>query len=258
MTRAEQDYKRKLYAIRDLPTLPVIAQKILTLADDDDTGAEKLSQIIKSDQSLAVKVLSLANSAYFGYRARIGTIHQAVAVIGTNMLKQLAISAIVCGAVDRNPHSRIQFWRHSLLTALTASHIAAKAGVPGAEVCFMGGLLHDIGKLILNTYPAADGAIDHTEVGGWMAERWQLPRELADAIAFHHSSDYESMPTARTIACVSLGNACAHIAAADNQQAHAVEVHPATLKVLGFDEAHFIDVAATMRDRIGQIDEFLI
>ena len=86
------DYKRKVYAIRDLPTLPVIAQKVLTLADDDETSAEKLTAMISSDQSLSVKVLGLANTAYYGYRAKIGTIRHAVIVIGTNMLKQLSLS----------------------------------------------------------------------------------------------------------------------------------------------------------------------
>ena len=62
---AVMDYRRKLYAIRDLPTLPAIAHKVLMLADDDDTGPEKLSAIIMSDQSLSVRVLALANSAYY-------------------------------------------------------------------------------------------------------------------------------------------------------------------------------------------------
>ncbi len=263
MTTAVQDYRRRLHAIRDLPTLPVIAQRILTLADDSDTGAEKLSEIIRSDQALSVKVLSLANSAYFGYRARIGTIHQAVVVIGANMLKQLALSVLVCGSIDKNRRSRTEFWRHSLATAMAASLIAAKARIPSPDVCFMGGLLHDVGKLILCTYPPEaddneESTVNHSEVGGWMAERWQLPPELVDAIAFHHSPDYGGLPTARTVACVSLANACAHIAAADSEGEHAVEVHPITLHTLGFSDAEFVEVAADLQSRIDQVNELLI
>ena len=66
------DHKRKVYGIRDLPTLPIIAQKVLMLADDDEASAEKLTAMISSDQSLSVKVLAVANSAYYGYRSKIG------------------------------------------------------------------------------------------------------------------------------------------------------------------------------------------
>ena len=67
---AALDHKRKVYSIRDLPTLPVIAQKVLMLADDDAASAERLTAIISSDQSLSAKVLALANSAYYGIAAK--------------------------------------------------------------------------------------------------------------------------------------------------------------------------------------------
>jgi len=84
---ASVDYNRKIYALRDLPTLPIIARKILNLSSDDEHLAEKLVSIVSKDQSLSVKVLTLANSAYYGHRAQIGTIKKAVVVIGTTMLR---------------------------------------------------------------------------------------------------------------------------------------------------------------------------
>src|SRR5262249_24863673 len=118
---AVPDHKRKIYAIRDLPTLPVIAQKVLTLADDDEASAEKLTTIISSDQSISAKVMAQANSAYYGYRAKVGTIRQAVIVIGTSMLKQLSLSVLVCGTVGRNGKNRREFWLHSFSTANASS-----------------------------------------------------------------------------------------------------------------------------------------
>src|SRR5262245_4462023 len=82
-------YKRKIYTIHDLPTLPVVAHKVMKLADDD--GAEKLAAIISSDPALSARILNLANSAYYGNRAKIATIRQAMVVIGMNMLKQLSL-----------------------------------------------------------------------------------------------------------------------------------------------------------------------
>src|SRR5205085_6145524 len=140
---AMPDHKRKVYAIRDLPTLPVIAQKVLTLADDDEASAEKLTALISSDQSLSVKVLSLANSAYYGYRAKIGTVRHAVIVIGTNMLKQLSLSVLVRGTVGSGGKYRTEFWRHSFASATASSLIAKRTAISDGDLSFMAGLLHD-------------------------------------------------------------------------------------------------------------------
>lgn len=209
------DYKRKIYAIRDLPTLPAIAQKVLLLADDDETGPERLSAIISSDQTLSVKVLSLANSAYYGHRARVGTIRQAVTVIGMNMLKQLSLGVLVCGTIGRGGKERTKFWKHSFATATASALIAKKTRVPEAELCFMAGLLHDIGDVIIANYFPGEEGIDHTEVGAWMAERWQLPRDLIDGIAYHHSTNPEHLGNP-IVHCVSGANLCAKAAFDDD------------------------------------------
>jgi HD-like signal output (HDOD) protein len=91
------DYKRKIYAIRDLPTLPAIAQKVLSLADDESAGVQKLAALISTDQALSARILSLANSAYYGHRGTISTIQQAMLVVGMNMVKTRCTSAIVIG-----------------------------------------------------------------------------------------------------------------------------------------------------------------
>ena len=217
-----EDFKRKIYAVRDLPTLPIIAQKILTLRNDDENLAEKLGSIISSDQSLSVKVLTLANSAYYGHRAQIGTIKKAVVVIGTAMLRQFSLGVLVSKGFGRGTQERESFWRHSLMAANAAASIAKCSRTPNPEICFMAGLLHDVGKLVLDTNMPAEytqvmemvkngncSAIeaerivfdtDHTEVGAWMAERWQLPAELVQSIGFHHSPDFETQPHSRIVA----------------------------------------------------------
>jgi putative nucleotidyltransferase with HDIG domain len=229
-----EDFKRKIYAIRDLPTLPIIAQKILTLRNDDETLAEKLGSIISSDQSLSVKVLTLANSAYYGHRAQIGTIKKAVVVIGTAMLRQFSLGVLVSKGFGRGSRERETFWRHSLIAANAASTIAKRCRMPNTEICFMGGLLHDVGKLVLDTNMPAEYKhvaemmknegvslieaerrefdTDHTEVGAWMAERWQLPPELVQSIGFHHSLDFASLHHARIVAIVHAASICADAA----------------------------------------------
>jgi putative nucleotidyltransferase with HDIG domain len=250
---AVPDYKRKIYAIRDLPTLPVIAQKVLLLADDDDSGPEKLSGMISSDQALSAKVLSLANSAYYGYRSKIGTIRHAVVVIGVNMLKQLSLSVLVCGTLGRGGKGRAEFWKHSFGTATASSMIAKHTRVYDPDVCFMAGLLHDVGKMIIDTYFRDEPHLDHTEVGSWMAERWQLPQELINAIAFHHSLAPEHLAQP-TVAIVHAANTCAKMALSDN----ATELAPEVLKALRLSQPDFLGIVADLRSRRSQIDNFLV
>jgi putative nucleotidyltransferase with HDIG domain len=277
------DYRRKIYAIRDLPTLPIIAQKILGLVDDDSAGAEKLARIISSDQSLSVKVLSLANSAYYGCRAQIGTVKQAVVVIGTEMLRQISLSVLIFKAMGKAGTGRTLFWRHSLMAANAASMAGKQAGIANVEVCFMGGLLHDVGKLVLDanlpeeygqvraivtrdncSFVEAEQAvfqIDHVEVGAWMAERWQLPAELVGAIGQHHAIDITPGPHSRIVAAVHTANAIAHatdvLAQAAPDQAVAVEVPEQIRAALGVPQPALDKIALELHGKRTQIERLL-
>jgi putative nucleotidyltransferase with HDIG domain len=250
---AVPDHKRKVYAIRDLPTLPVIAQKVLTLADDDEASAEKLTTIVSSDQSLSAKVLALANSAYYGYRGKVGTIRQAVIVIGTNMLKQLSLSVLVCGTVGRDGKDRTEFWRHSFATATASSLIAKRTGISDGDVSFMAGLLHDIGRMVIETYFPDEPGMEHTEVGAWIAERWQLPEPLVNAIAFHHSLAPEHLAQAVT-ACVHAADTCAKFAFSDTK----VELAEEVMEALKLSDAGFLAIVGEVRERKPQMERLLV
>ncbi len=237
------DYKRRIYAIRDLPTLPVIARKVMTLADDDTAGP---------DQALSARVLSLANSAYYGHRAKISTIKHAMVLIGMNMLKQLSLSVLVCGTIGRGGKDRAQFWKHSFATATASKMIAKRAGIKDDEVCFMAGLLHDVGKVIIDMYFPAETEEDHTEVGACIAERWQFPPALVSAIAYHHSLVPEHLAQP-IVACVHAADVCAKVALS----AEGAEIAPEVLKALRFSQDDFFEAAADLRQRRAQIDGFL-
>ncbi|HLH29631.1 MAG TPA: HDOD domain-containing protein [Terriglobia bacterium] len=247
------DFKRKVYAIRDLPTLPVIAQKVLLLADDDESSAEKLTAMISSDQSLSVKVLALANSAYYGYRAKIGTIRHAVIVIGTNMLKQLSLSVLVCGTMGKGGKDRTEFWRHSFGTATASSLIAKRTGISDGDVSFMAGLLHDIGQMVIDTHFPDEPGMEHTEVGAWMGERWQLPEPLINAIAFHHSLDEKHLEQP-IVACVHAADVCSKLALTDEQ----IVIAPPVLAALKLTEDDFVELVEEVRNRKTQMDRLLI
>jgi len=247
------DYKRRVFAIRDLPTLPVIAQKVLTIADDDDNSLAKLATLISSDQSLSVKILALANSAYFGLRSKIGTVQHAAAVIGTSMLKQLSLSVLVYNGIGRGGKDRAEFWKHSFGAATAASLIAKKTGRVDDELSFMAGLVHDVGKVVIETYFPDEPDIQHTEVGGWVAERWGLPQPLINAISHHHSITAEHLADP-IVACVQAADACAKLALTKTPH----NIPPEVLATLKLTDAAFLEIAKTLADRRSQIDSLLM
>ena len=209
------DFKRRIYALRDLPTLPVVARKILLAAEDERSSHRVLASIVSRDQSLTAKVLGLANSAYYGLRAEVRTVNHAVSIIGSTMLRQLALCAFVIDAWKSRGARRPDFWRHSVAVAYAAAFLAGKSGKVSPDEAFCVGLLHDIGVLVLNTeFPKEyakvheglrkDGGeryeversmlgIDHLQAGVWLAERWQLPETFGDAIADHHPETVEGL-----------------------------------------------------------------
>jgi putative nucleotidyltransferase with HDIG domain len=213
---------------------------------------QKLATIISSDQALSARVLSLANSAYYGHRATVSTVQRAMTVIGMNMVKQVSLSVLVCGTIGRGGRDRTHFWKHSFGTAMASALIAKRAGLKDDDVCFMAGLLHDIGKMILEMYFPNDADLDHTEVGSCMAERWQLPPELVNAIAYHHSllPEHLSQPI---VACVHAADVCAKVALSSE----GAEIAPDVLRALRFSQDDFFDMASELRSRRPQIDSFL-
>lgn len=275
------DYRRKIYAIRDLPTIPAIAQKILAIVDKDDTAADKMAKIIESDQSLTVRILSLANSAYYGRRAQIATVKQAVVVIGWVMLKQVSLGVLMSKALGVGKN-RLKFWRHSLMTAHAAS-IAMERSGSRADVAFIGGLLHDVGKLVLDsTLPdeyqkvqalleesgsdvvAAERSIfetDHVEVGAWMAERWQFPPELVAAIRLHHTAETPTGPHAKLIASVFVANAVVHAAEAqdkDPENPVSIEVPECVGSIIGASPERLVEISAELERRKKDIERLLV
>ncbi len=209
--------------------------------------------MISSDQALSAKVLSLANSAYYGHRAKIGTMRQAVVVIRMNMVKQLSLSVLICGTIGRGGKNRADFWKHSFGTATASSLIAARTRIFDGDVCFMARLLHDVGKMIIDTHFPDDPEMDHTEIGGWMAERWQLPQELVNAIAFHHSLEPKHLAQP-TVACVNAANVCAKLALSEEDQ----EIAPEVLTALRLSGEDFSGIVTELGNRKAQIDKFLM
>ncbi|MCP4693012.1 MAG: HDOD domain-containing protein [Desulfobacterales bacterium] len=203
---------RKLDRINELPTLPAIAVKVNRLVDEGGVSAKNLSQIIEKDQALAAKLLKLVNSVFFGIRAEISNVSHAIAFLGNDMVRDAVISVSIINLFSSvnllKGFDITDFWSHSISVAITSKHLAEKTGVMRPEKCFMGGLLHDIGKVVLCAYFSdlfekvwnshqendlefyetenMEISTNHAKIGGIVAERWKLPPHMIDAIGRHH------------------------------------------------------------------------
>ncbi|MGQ5489280.1 HDOD domain-containing protein [Thauera sp. ZXT1-4] len=131
-----------------LPALPSVAVELITSLDAEEADAESLAEIISRDQTLAARLLRIANSSFYGMPGRIHSIRDAIMLIGLRGVRSLAIAASLSGAQPREcPGLSLQhFWRHSTATAIAAQELARRNQLP-ADLAFLASLLHDIGKI---------------------------------------------------------------------------------------------------------------
>ena len=204
--------RRLVQRIVDLPTLPIIIPRILRLVEDQRSSAADLAKVIGSDPALASRILRLANSAFYGFRREIVSINHAVVLLGFDTVKSIVLAATVLATLGDgegvSSFDREQFWLHVVTTAAAARILGRKLRVVDAETAFVAGLLHDLGKVVLDRYfyrhyaEAARRAVespclireaemalfsvDHAQVGRWLAERWRLPPAIIEPVTFHH------------------------------------------------------------------------
>ena len=199
-------------AIARISPIPQIALKIIRLIRQDKYSIKDLEPEIWIDQVIAAKVLRLCNSVLVGPHQRIDSIGRALVLLGENQLIELIVSAALDTFYQQREGGyalmRGGLYRHSLCVANAAKIIAAFAGRTDPEAAYTAGLLHDIGKVVLDqyfvktfplfyqSYPLRSGdfstlekqtmGVDHQEIGQRLAELWNLPANLAEAIRFHH------------------------------------------------------------------------
>ena len=230
--------KKKIYArIEELPTLPAVIPKIIKLMENPDCDTGDITEAISHDPALTSKILKVANSAYYGFPQKITSLDRAVALLGFNMVKSLALSVGVIRCLPKN-HSSVNFtakglWIHSLAVATVLKGLAERAEMSGeSEAFFVIGLLHDIGKLVLNEFfqdsfqlalsqVAQDGSrelwkvemeligLDHGQVGGILLKRWKFPESIRLPIAFHHSPEQWEVEYERHIVLLNIADCLA-------------------------------------------------
>ncbi len=216
--------------IKDLPTLPVVANNIIQIVQNPRSSALEVGKAISQDQALASRVLRTANSAFYGFPGKITTITHAIVILGFANVRNIVLTASIFDIFSSKGNGNFDregLWEHSLACGVASKLIAKRLGIKNLEEVFIFGLLHDLGKLVLDRYFNEEFVrvvgsvrekgilmkdaerellgIDHAAVGGMVAEKWGLPPVLVKAIRFHHNPQL-AMESMRIVAIVHLAD----------------------------------------------------
>ncbi len=204
----------KIARLGNLPTLPRIATLIMNRINAPQTSAKDIASIAGQDVSLSAKILRLSNSAFYGMPRKVSNLHDAIVILGFKVIHTVVITQTVFDLFpDRSisvQFNRKAFWKHSITCGLLSKLMAGMAGFKTAdpEDCFCAGLLHDIGRIVMEQYLHEDlhNAIDyslksgkslfqsesdllgytHLDVAELLISGWNLPAALHYPIIFHH------------------------------------------------------------------------
>lgn len=196
--------------IKSMPPLPAVVSELTEMIDNDDIDLESIERNLSKDSMLAGRVLSVANSPFYGMAGKIGSLNGACRILGTHTIRNIIISAAVAGQFVPTSLSNInhaEIWRHAASVAAAARVFANKVDVDPNEA-FTAGLLHDIGKLGMDHFfPEHYGkviafkkhhqcllveaeneilGVTHSDAGAVMAEQWKLPESIVTSIRGHH------------------------------------------------------------------------
>lgn len=202
-------------SVQDLPALPSVVMRILKETESPDACAHRIERMLAAEQALTSKVLRVVNSAYYGLSGQVTSLSQAIVILGLQQIRNLVLSVSAYSAIKprtpRQQETMKVFWLHSFGTAAATQIIAQRKrlSIQDSETAFVGGLLHDIGRLFLfsnftQTYdqviryaeqkkmPIEKAEVrllglNHGEVGAQMAEHWKLPKPLVKMIGDHEN-----------------------------------------------------------------------
>ncbi|MDH5408343.1 MAG: HDOD domain-containing protein [Gammaproteobacteria bacterium] len=217
----KQDLRKKIAEIKELPSMPTISNKLVTLRDDPDAGIDDLSNIIKLDPALSSKLVHYAASPFFGYSKGIESIENAVSqVLGFDKALNMALAMDTSQSFDvplEGPIGLKAVWRQALFSAHLMQSLSEKlppANATKPGMVYMVGLLHNIGFLLLghlfkeefqllNKLAKENPKISivdletralgmsHTDLGVWLMREWSMPAELTTAVFEHHNPFYK-------------------------------------------------------------------
>lgn len=196
----------------ELPSVPQVALKVLKILEEPNVTLTKIEEVVMADQALTAKILKIANSAFYGLRRKVQVVTEAVNVMGFKTLRDIVLMTSikevykVFGIIEK------KIWEHGVGVSLASGILADFVPFIKKDEAYIAGLLHDVGKIILNNNFPKEYAncmsivnqnkisfiqverelfgIDHSEVGEMLAEKWGFSEDLKTVILNHHNLEY--------------------------------------------------------------------
>ena len=200
-------------SIAGLPPFPEVARRVLELSRDPNASHKDIAEVIKYDDAITANCLKLCNSSYYSLSVKVFSMTQAVTMLGLKNIIMIALASTkslsaFAKAQQKYCLTKGELWRHSVITAMISQLLLKKARADEDSILFTAALLHDFGKIVLDQYMEGETdnlieltqkegfslieaekqvfGIDHSELGGLIAEEWNFPNMLINSIRNHH------------------------------------------------------------------------
>lgn len=270
-----------LSEVDSLPSMPGAGAKLLQILENPDADVEQIESVVHFDPGLTANLLKLANSAYFGIPSKVGSVRQAVILLGLKRLAQLVVATCVSSVMrDKVPGYDLppgDLWRHSIAVAIAAEALVKDKPGIGDDI-FTPALLHDVGKMVLGKFVKNDLAqieditakgvprviaenmvigVDHAEVGARVLQHWAFPAEVVNAVRWHHEPD-AVRETDIQIDVIYLANLlCQSNDICCGENGNTLELSPAVIDRLGIEMKEFESISDKIADWVNELSESL-
>ena len=271
-----------LATVKSFPSMPGAGAKMLSLLEGPDSTVTEIEEILRYDPGLTANVLKLANSAYFGIPSKIGSLKQAVILLGLKRLIQLVVASCVSSIMDKSvagydlPSGNL--WRHSIAVSIASEALVKGKTRVKTEDVFTPALLHDVGKLVLGSFVnqeleaihslAAKGipfvvaenmilGTDHAEIGARILANWNLPAEVINAVRWHHDPDSPDASSMQMDVIYLANILCQTPDTSGPDAGHAVELSPAVIDRLGIQLDQFESISEKVAHWVDELSNVL-
>lgn len=215
--------ERYVQKIEQIPTLPIVSKQIMALMSDEDVSIKKVAALIERDQAMAVKILKIANSSFYGTLTKVSTIDHALVVLGLAEVKAILLAFSIHNFFysNDNGYERSRFWTHAIVCSQVARYLARHFRMGTDETLFLSGLIHDMGKVVFDHYFHEDFArvvehvnqhngtfsaaekeimgITHYQVAAKLLQQWRFPEKVVTQVFYHHAPWYDKNHAAGSI-----------------------------------------------------------
>ena len=269
--------------VQEVPPLPDIALRLIRMCQDSSIAPREIVEVIKLDPAITIKVLRLCNSTFYGLPRRITSLQEALVYVGTDALVNFVLAGCLAAMYQKENRGygldEGQLWRHAIGCAICAQQVALKVERNLAGIAFTAGLLHDIGKIIMNSFVAEEFQVlldlvdregisfldaerqvlgyTHAQAGAEIAEFWNLPDELVHAIRYHHeplsAKNYQ-----KTVGLTHIGNIlCITLGIGIGSDGLASQFEEQVLESLGLTTENLFELSIPIHDQYKKAEDLL-